>query len=337
LLITVEILWPVASLWPGNNSQFWSDKNAVAVSCGLYACSRHLRGEAINGQFRETVVREELYPKLLPSLWDSRKNVSSAYTEFFPPCWQNNTRYDRRPTDIPVLRDARSRLTQFPPCAYGVSPGFRLYVDKFVSTIMTGNCTVQVRDPQTREQFDNVRCVSAIASLEKIDCMRDTKSLTSTRCNTDSWWPGNLYNSGNATFDSISTIVSNFALAMTDGARVQPYPQLRHVPGTVWESTLCTEFSWPWLCFPAVLVVLTILALGCTISATGHQKDRPPLWKSSILPLLDGRVIGPGEIAFADSLDDMGRNAKNDSMVLEQAEDGWELKVTRDQGGDKSA
>jgi hypothetical protein len=109
------------------------------------------------------------------------------------------------------------------------------------------------------------------------------------------------------------------------------------VPGTVWESTLCTEFSWPWLCFLAALVVLTILALGCIISATGHQKDRPPLWKSSILPLRDGRVIGPGEIAFADSLDDMGRNAKNDSMVLEQAEDGWELKVTRDQGGDKSA
>jgi hypothetical protein len=176
-----------SGLWPGNNSQFWSDKNAVAVSCGLYACSRHLRREAINGQFRETVACEELYPKLPPSLWDSRKNVSSEYTEFFPPCWENNTRYDRRPTDIPILRDTRSRLTQFPPCAYGVSPGFRLYVDKSVSTIITGNCTVQVRDPQAREQFDNVRCISAIASLEKIDCMRDTKSLTSTRCNTDSW------------------------------------------------------------------------------------------------------------------------------------------------------
>jgi hypothetical protein len=99
--------------------------------------------------------------------------------------------------------------------------------------------------------------------------------------------------------------MDDVAVAITDAARTQPYPTLRYVPGTVWETTVCNEFNWLWLCFPAALIALAALALASITSATVPHDGEPPVWKSSILPLLDGRVIGSTDYTPTDSLDEM--------------------------------
>jgi hypothetical protein len=327
----------------------WTDKNVVSVSCGLYACAHHMRAEARNGQYHETIVREELYPPrkytLVPykainitapnptiqKQWDrtyEATNFTSEHYAFFPPCWENDTRHDRRPSDLPLLVDPGDNIMQLPPCAYGVSSQFEIALQSYISELIPGNCSVYVGGVTQ----DSVLCIQDHVGLDEcIPCSSlGSPDGCSPNCATETWWLRNLYNSGNASFDSISAAVANLALAATDGARIRPYPNVRLVPGTVWESTVCTEFSWPWLCFPAVLAVLTILALVCVVSATGPHEDQPPIWKSSILPLLNGRVIGPYDTTFADSLDDMERTAKNDIMVLREGDHGWELRIIKE-------
>jgi hypothetical protein len=39
----------------------WTDVNVVSAACGLYPCARHMKAEASNGRFTETIIREELY------------------------------------------------------------------------------------------------------------------------------------------------------------------------------------------------------------------------------------------------------------------------------------
>ena len=85
--------------------------------------------------------------------------------------------------------------------------------------------------------------------------------------------------------------MNNVATAITDRYRVTSLTDYgmttsNTVNGTVWETTICTQFIWPWLLFPAALVGLTILSCILIMVSTASSSDRPPVWKSSILPLL---------------------------------------------------
>jgi hypothetical protein len=108
-------------------------------------------------------------------------------------------------------------------------------------------------------------------------------------CSAERWWLQNLYNSGLASFESISNIMDNVAMAITDSARAQPFPGVSYVSGTIWHTTICTEFNWPWLIFPAALIILAALSLASTVGSgamlgpvlcSEHQKsgasDTPP-------------------------------------------------------------
>ena len=104
----------------------------------------------------------------------------------------------------------------------------------------------------------------------------------------DAWWLGGLYNDGEATFDTIAARWDDVAVALTDSWRIATLNDYGlavkiTVNGTVWETTICTQFNWPWLSFPAALVVLSVISLVLTIIPGTNQ---PPAWKSSILPFL---------------------------------------------------
>lgn len=49
----------------------------------------------------------------------------------------------------------------------------------------------------------------------------------------DQWWIEDLYKSGDATFANIAEVMENLALAITYSVRMQEYPGVRHIPGTI--------------------------------------------------------------------------------------------------------
>jgi hypothetical protein len=310
-------LWPPPSR---GDYRSWADRNTVSVACGLYPCARHMKAESSNGQFTETVLREELYNGERVS-FIGNPTLRSVEHSFIPPCWENNTRYDQQPNKDPLLIDQDLHIVHLPVCAYGVSSPFFNLLRMFVLSLANGNCTTFA--------VDKLHCGSQNDGLGKSFCRDDPASPP---CRTDFWWLQNLYNSGNATFASINEVMENVALAITDSVRMQPYPGVHRVPGTIWESTVCTEFNWPWMCFPAALIILTAIALGSTMS-TSARKDGPPIWKSSILPLVYGQVDGIDSTACRDSVNEMERSAKQDILKLEKNDERWRFRLTKKDEG----
>jgi hypothetical protein len=67
--------------------------------------------------------------------------------------------------------------------------------------------------------------------------------------------------------------METLALAITDSVRTQPYGAY-WVPGTIWESIICTKFKWPWICFPAALMVLSATVYNINVhSQRGRIAD----------------------------------------------------------------
>ncbi|KAI1640052.1 hypothetical protein F4809DRAFT_592376 [Biscogniauxia mediterranea] len=106
----------------------------------------------------------------------------------------------------------------------------------------------------------------------------------------DQWWLHTLYNSKMATFDTLSTAFEQFTTVVTNkmrttGATNDDLMLHEVVQGTVYQTTMCTEFNWPWLIMPTVLVVSTVAMLLIMIKSNVDDRNHP-VWKSSVLPLL---------------------------------------------------
>ena len=93
------------------------------------------------------------------------------------------------------------------------------------------------------------------------------------------------------------------------------------VYGTVIQTTTCIAFSWRWLLFPALLIILTAICLVITMVQPIYEKVENPLWKSSILPLL---YASPGtQLMASGEAHDMEAKSKVTIARLENSEDKW--------------
>jgi hypothetical protein len=103
------------------------------------------------------------------------------------------------------------------------------------------------------------------------------------------------------------------------------------VYGTVWETTVCTSFDWPWLLIPVVLVLLTALALSLIMWATATDRERAPVWKSSLFPLFYAENI--------DTLEKLDKTAEKDLAVLEKTggTENWQFVLMDDTSHGDSA
>jgi hypothetical protein len=96
-----------------------------------------------------------------------------------------------------------------------------------------------------------------------------------------------VFNNGNVTFDRVSETFDNVTTALTNywrsnGREGFSTPAL----GVAQVDKVCISVQWPWLAFPTVLVLLTLLFFGLLIWETRPTGTRPQIWKSSPLPLL---------------------------------------------------
>ncbi|KAF2033854.1 hypothetical protein EK21DRAFT_108644 [Setomelanomma holmii] len=288
-----------------NSSPQW---NVVSTSCALYPCIQDLKAEIRNGILDEIKVADyPMYPLNL-----SREDATIGM--YKSPCFIKGVRYENSNSAVaPGTSNSPSFSAEqgsLPERCYYSIPRWSFYsiaIQDWFNNLITGNCSIATYQGDLPTARSWVKCYDGAQT--------DTQDLNGR------WWLSSLYNRGNATFKSISATMDDVAIAFTDSFRLASISEYglnenNTVNGTIWQSSVCTEFNWRWLLFPAALIGLTITSLVLVMVSTALDADAPPVWKSSILPFLylDGK--GTNRRLRMDSLETMQRASRQDNVEL---------------------
>lgn len=271
-----------------NVSTFPGFFSLAAVQCYLYPSIRHYAGSIRNGQ-----IQEKLSGDPVPLNYGSNNTEQGYSTDvddliyyaFSDPCIIEGTVYtnaniSQAPGDRITIRQINDgEITGPKLCLYGASYG----AISALRDVLDGSTF----NMPTSGDIDPGQCVPNFDHTE-MSC-----SFT--------WWLEPLFNGGNASFDSISAVMSRMADAITNQLRMNGtdwYGNPSNVTGTAFQTVVCTQFQWGWLLFPAGVVLASAVLLIATAwrssSSSRWGKVRSnrgglrglPVWKSSILPLL---------------------------------------------------
>lgn len=122
-----------------------------------------------------------------------------------------------------------------------------------------------------------------------------------------------LFNSAN-----ISDSVRQMAVSMTD--RMRSNKNSSHVTGTAYRTITYINVRWPWIILPAALVVLSALLFAAMIKTT---RGDSVLWKSSVLPLMIGRLqtAPENDLTYERHLGSIETISRKVSLVVEDDRD----------------
>lgn len=284
----------------GNNGSRPIDWNVVGASCHFYPCVKEMWAESREAIFTEKIIRTTPMTRMYnPAI----SGFPWPHMLLDVPCTVDSVRYDIHNISLANVTDSEAaqdtdangyhseilvngQLLRVPyQCAFESLYRLARGLSQFWNQIVTGIC---------------------YGPINQSDMGSDVREFP--LC--DSWWHGGIYNKGNATFESISERMEAVAVAITNSMRLYPGNVDNIIYGTVWQSTVCTSFDWPWLLFPAILILLTAASLILMIWVTALDNEGAPVWKSSILPLLYCRDLG--------SLHEIKRTAEKETAVLEK-------------------
>lgn len=288
-------------------SPYWDKVNAVATACTFYPCVKDYYAVVNDTVFTETLVRETpidrdpydhtIFPNhqhfnehcIINEQPVTLANVSS----FNNHTALNTTFIDGKNVSVPH------------ECFYHTGGIYLRALSTFLADALTGGC------------------IMPLTTYFSADS--GPRDWSTAEC--DAWWLQSLYNSGNATFNTIDANMEAVAIAITNEMRRQGSGwdgTPSYVHGSVSRATVCTQFDWKWLAFPFTLLLLTTLSLFITGIKTFTDKDEIPIWKSSALPLLfTGN--GVGTTGASKSIDGVGREADLAVVRLVRGSDGWEF------------
>ncbi|KAH0431117.1 hypothetical protein CcaCcLH18_07295 [Colletotrichum camelliae] len=103
------------------------------------------------------------------------------------------------------------------------------------------------------------------------------------------FWALALARNGNATLESISASFDGMTAGYTDFMRgnwEEIQNERFNVIGVASKTTVCIRADWPWLVYPAVLLVSTTILLTVACVYSMREGGKRPVWKSTILPFL---------------------------------------------------
>lgn len=239
-----------------NVSTFPGFFTLAAVQCHLYPSIRHYSGSVVNGQIQEALVGEPVplnYGTNATNTAVDLANNDLIYYAFSDPCIiegmvYTNANMSQVPGDrITISRSGDSDITGPIMCLYGASAGsiYGLSLHLDYSALRQVNV----------EDDDLEACTPNI-------------DYTSMYC-PSTWWLEPLLNGGNASFDSISAVMSRMADAITNQLRMDGtdfYGKPSNVTDTAFQTVVCTQFQWAWLLFPAIVV------LASAVRAPGRHR-----------------------------------------------------------------
>ena len=147
-------------------------------------------------------------------------------------------------------------------------------------------------------------------------------------------WIKQIYRDGNASATTIGEQVSQMASFMTAYNRRYPRPEshLNFAYGDTIKVETCVQVEWPWIAFPAGLVVLASLFLALTIWSTEQIPSTisgRKVWKTSSLAVLfngldKGLLKRQGPM---DKKSEMMDRAARLQVALKRDNDGWKLRA----------
>ncbi|KAG6364268.1 hypothetical protein INS49_005867 [Diaporthe citri] len=237
----------------------------VATSCTLYPCLKNYQATVQQGVLNEQVVSTA--PTLLNGGFRYSQSMSTNFTVLRDPCVISDVEYNAASL-VNVPRTAGRTFTNISidgvnytapeECLYKLDWDYGLDMQNFMESVL----------------FKGT-CVAAGAAMEAM-------------C--EAWWLSPLYNSLNATFETISDAMDQFAEVITNkfrtsGSTNYDISQKDEALGVVTRMTICTAFDWQWLLLPLSLVATTAVLLILTV-LQNLREHRQPVWKSSVLPLI---------------------------------------------------
>lgn len=154
--------------------------------------------------------------------------------------------------------------------------------------------------------------VEGEASLDSIGVLRGTQNVQTN------------HNYGNVSFDRVNETFQNISDSMTKFIRQNSFSRWSNpAEGVVMHNQTCLSVRWPWLAFPAVLVLLAASLFVVIIIDTRPTGSRAPIWKSSPLPLLfHGLELINKSQAAVNDVNEMEDLAKGLIVRLGPAEEG---------------
>jgi hypothetical protein len=155
-------------------------------------------------------------------------------------------------------------------------------------------------------------------------------------------WIKQIFHNGTASVFTISKQVAQMASSMTAYNRknrinpppniFRPAPHLQFAYGDTIKVETCVQVRWPWISFPAGLVVLASLFLPLTIWSTKQIPSTTSgrkAWKTSSLAVLfnglDERLLK--EQGPMDKKSEMMNRASRLQVALKREDDGWKLRA----------
>lgn len=250
----------------------------VAMNCTLGLCIRDYTGRVRNGVLDETMTNS-LAPSLLP------EEAGTGMLKILKlPCTVGSHVYDM--SNMSQVPSSRGRnfttvnvdghnVTAPLECVFATGPDLPLAIGHFLK-----NGLLQPKRAIGRPDE------GATCSTNSFD--------GSAFC--DPWYLEPLFRSGGPTAETISADVDGIAVGITN--RLRAVGSDAHgegpgaVTGTAIQTTVCVRVDWPWLVFPAALVLLTVVLFVAMLVVAGRSRvaDGQPIWKSSALVAFFHRI-----------------------------------------------
>ncbi|KAI9049748.1 hypothetical protein LZ554_005900 [Drepanopeziza brunnea f. sp. 'monogermtubi'] len=263
--------------------------SVLGVKCSYQVCLKNYEARIVAGRLNENITSTVLAPaSYLQGINLANVNFTTAKI----PCVINGVAYSL--AEMSALKSPNMTFVSVPldgqnvtvpeQCVYGISEIYLKALSDFLTSSMTGNGIVSSASGAANPNFYS-----------------------------ENWWLAALYRRGNASFGSVRASLENLATTFTNDARAPrgnllaeyATPQLMaaFAPATIQgvgeRTVICARFHWPWLLFPAGLILATAVLL-CMTTALRYYGALGiiPNWKASLLPLLyyglleDRRVEG---------------------------------------------
>ncbi|KAI1484466.1 hypothetical protein F5X96DRAFT_664094 [Biscogniauxia mediterranea] len=278
--------------------------DCVATSCALYPCLKNFHAEVRLGTLSERVVSSV---PAVPQLADNSSSTAtrSNYTSVKTPCLIDGVEYDLTTNSTGIPRTSGRQ---------------------FLNVDVNGTSLAVPSDCVYRMDWDySAAMLTALKSHLGASCQFAPYDQSHIICNP--FGSESLYNSHQATFETLSTAMDQLTSVITNRFRISgvftPESGTREtVLGDTVETTVCMQFHLEWLTMPLALLAITTILLISTIVANRTSRGHP-LWKSSVLPLLFyGFRSGPS--ASPEPLVDLDRLRDRTKHVMVKLQDGYD-------------
>ncbi|KAF6825984.1 hypothetical protein CMUS01_09616 [Colletotrichum musicola] len=259
-----------------------ADIDFAAANCTVHSCLRSYNEAVVNGILKERVVSSAPTQNASNVLKEEgRRNRTRAYHGFVKPCvidgkWYDELNISKATRDeIWVSWRTRDGIRGAPrQCLRAIDHSHYWTAMLFQQESLPGSCRLWYEDDHgpldpTVNPIDTDRMV--------IDC-------------DDRWWLDALHRSGNATFESISAAIDSMTTSLTNHMRIRGEnwqgTGSGFVTGSVMQAAICVQVDWFWLAYPATLLCITTILIAIACVQSYQSRERQPVWKSAILPLL---------------------------------------------------